>query len=302
MTILETYTHPKNSKPQFLNNLAPTIFKYVASKAKARKMMANGELLVNGEKVAYDVRIFSGDIVTRLEAAGTSKAKTNRKVYQEKIEVVYEDEHMAILNKPGGLPVNGNLFKTLENTLPFNLKPSIEQDALDVMRPLHRLDGPTCGLVLIAKTERAQVVMGQQFEQKTIRKRYKAVVIGKLKPQKGTIDTPLEGKPCLTEYEVESISNSAKYDGLTLVNLYPVTGRTHQLRIHMSQLGHPVIGDKFYSEGFDVVNGKGLMLCSDKVWFNHPITQKPIEVAIEMPNKFRKYMEREDYYASKKTN
>lgn len=300
MKILETYTHPKTSKPQFLNNLAPTIFKYVASKAKARKMMASGELLVNGEKVGYDVRIFPDDVITRYELVGGAKVKVNRKVYQEKIEVVFEDEYMAILNKPGGLPVNGNLFKTLENTLPFNLKASKEQDALDIMRPLHRLDGPTCGLVLVAKTERAQVVMGQQFEHKTIRKRYKAVVIGKLKEAKGAIDTPIEGKPCLTEYEVENTSRSAKYNELSLVNLYPVTGRTHQLRIHMSELGHPVIGDKFYSDDNDITNGKGLMLCSDKVWFNHPITDKPIEVEIEIPNKFRKYMEREAHYASKK--
>ena len=89
---------------------------------------------------------------------------------------------------------------------------------------------------------------------------------------------------------------------LTLVNLYPVTGRTHQLRIHMSELGHPVIGDKFYSKGLRCISGKGLMLCSDKVWFNHPITDKPIEVEIEIPNKFRKYMEREAHYASKKTD
>lgn len=299
---LETYTHPKNSKPQFLNNLAPSIFKYVASKAKARKMMASGELLVNGEKVGYDVRVFPGDVITRHELAGKAKVKINRKVYQEKIEVVFEDDHMAILNKPGGLPVNGNLFKTLENTLPFNLKPSKEKDALDIMRPLHRLDGPTCGLVLVAKTERAQVIMGQQFEQKTIRKRYKAVVIGKLKNEKGSIDTPIEGKPCLTEYEVENTSRSAKYNDLTLVNLYPVTGRTHQLRIHMSEMGHPVIGDKFYSDDNDITNGKGLMLCSDKVWFKHPITNKPIEVEIDIPNKFRKYMEREAHYASKKFN
>lgn len=296
----ETYTVPKNAKPQFLNVCASNIFKYIASKAKARKMIASGELQVNGKRVDYDVRVFPGDVITKHDRVSKVKEKPLTKVYKEKVEVVFEDGHMAILNKPGGMPVNGNQFKTLENTLPLNLKPSKEKDALVIMRPLHRLDGPTTGLVLVAKTERAQVIMGQQFEQKTIRKRYKAVVIGKLEKEKGIIEDEIEGKPCKTEYELEHTSRSAKYNNLSLVNLYPITGRTHQLRIHMSDMGHPIIGDKFYSKDHHILEGKGLMLCSDKVWFKHPITEKPIEVEIDIPNKFRKYMEREAHYASKK--
>lgn len=299
-TTINQHKIPENSKPQFLNTLAPVIFKYIASKEKAKKAIASGEILVNGSRVASDAKVFPGDVITLNKREKQLAAKGLKKVYKEKIEVVFEDEHMAILNKPGGIPVNGNQFKTLENTLPFNLKPSKEKDALPIMRPLHRLDEPTCGLVLVAKTERAQVIMGQQFEQKTIRKRYKAVVIGKVPKQKGTIETPIENKPCITEYELVNSSPSAQFGFLTLVNLYPVTGRTHQLRIHFSELGHPVVGDKYYSKGEEVLNGKGLFLCSDKVWFKHPITEKDIEVEIEIPNKFGKYMEREAFFAKKK--
>ena len=297
---LQSHKIPENSKPQFLNTLAPVIFKYIASKEKAKKAIASGEILVNGNKVASDAKVFSGDVISLNKREQQVASKGLKKVFKEKIEVVFEDEHMAILNKPGGIPVNGNQFKTLENTLPFNLKPTKERDALPIMRPLHRLDEPTCGLVLVAKTERAQVVMGQQFEQKTIRKRYKAVVIGKPQNKAGNINTPIEGKECLTEYEVVKTTPSVEYGFLSLVNLFPVTGRTHQLRIHFSELGHPVVGDKYYSKAFKVLDGKGLMLCSDKVWFNHPITEKAIEVEIEIPNKFTKYMEREAFMAKKK--
>ena len=122
----------------------------------------------------------------------------------------------------------------------------------------------------------------------------KAVVVGKLDKEKGEINSPIDGKSSKTEYEVISCSKSDKYDYLTLVNLYPITGRTHQLRIHMSELGHPVVGDKFYSNDLEVLTGKGLLLCSDKVWFQHPIDKKDIEVEISIPNKFTSVMKREE--------
>ncbi len=289
----EKHTVPKNIKSAFLNSYAPKIFTYIASKAKAKKAMANGELLVNGAKVNYDAKVIAGDEITLGQKGTNSKSKGLKKVLELKIDVVYEDEHLGILNKPGGIPVNGNLFKTLENTLPFNLNFSKEKDALAILRPLHRLDGPTSGLVLVAKTERAQVLMGQQFENKTIRKRYKAVVIGKLKNKKGKINSPVDFKKSLTEYEVVQEFKSQKYGDLTLVDLYPITGRTHQLRIHMSEMGHPIVGDKLYANNTEVLNGKGLFLCSDRVWFSHPITHKKLEIGIEIPNKFSAFTKRE---------
>lgn len=285
---------PKNSKPLFLNSYAPKIFPLVASKAKAKKAMANGELLVNGQRVNYDAKVYPGDVIELRERHSNPSNKRLKKIFEQKIEVVYEDEHLGILNKPGGIPVNGNTFKTVENTLPFNLNYSKEKDALAIMRPLHRLDGPTSGLVLVAKTERAQVIMGQQFEQKTIKKRYKAIVVGEMVKEHGEINSPVDHKKSKSKFEVVQKFKSKKYGHLTLVNLYPITGRTHQLRIHMSSIGHPIVGDKFYSEGVDILNGKGLFLCSDKVWFKHPITNKAIEVEIDIPNKFAAYSKREN--------
>lgn len=293
---LEKHIVPKHVKFQYLNTYAVGVFKFVSSKAKAKEAIQRGELMVNNSPVNEAYKVSAGDVISLVKGKGKGKtkgAKSSGRVYKEKIEVVYEDEHMAILNKPGGIPVNGNQLKTLENTLSFNLKPTKEMDSLPQMRPLHRLDEPTCGLVLIAKTERAQVIMGKQFEEKTIRKRYKAVVIGKLNNDKGEITSPIEKKECHTEFELVETSSAVVYDYLSLVNLYPITGRTHQLRIHMAELGHPVVGDKYYSGKYDVLEGKGLLLCSDKVWFKHPISNKAIEIEIDIPNKFRKLMQRE---------
>lgn len=292
---LEKHVVPKHVKFQYLNTYSVGVFKYVSSKVKAKEAILRGEILVNNNQVNEAFKVSGGDVITLIKGDRKSKGgKNSGRVYKEKMEVVFEDEHMAILNKPGGIPVNGNQLKTLENTLSFNLKSSKEHDALPQMRPLHRLDEPTCGLVLVAKTERAQVVMGKQFQEKTIRKRYKAVVIGKVINSKGEIHSPIDKKPSHTQFELIKSSRAVVYDYLSLVNLYPVTGRTHQLRIHMSELGHPVVGDKYYNRNFDVLEGKGLLLCSDRVWFNHPVSGQEMEVGIEIPNKFRKLMEREE--------
>ena len=280
----------------FLNKYAPKIFPLLASKAKAKDAIVKGLLLVNNAKVSYDYKIKPGDKIT---FKGINNSVSNKKVYEFEVPVVFEDEYMAIVNKPGGIPVNGNQFKTLDNCLPFNLKHSNEEDRLPAPLPLHRLDGPTTGLVVIAKTNRAQVKLGQDFENKKIKKRYKAVAIGKFNTPKGKINKDIQKKPSTSTYEVVNTSKSKKYGFLSLVNLSPITGRTHQLRIHLESIGHPIIGDKQYSGNHDVLNGKGLMLCSDQLTFIHPITKKVHTVEIKIPNKFRKYMERESFMANK---
>jgi len=294
------HTVPHNTKPQFLNKYATKAFALVSSKAKANKMIEAESILVNNKAVRTDKRVFPGDCIS--VTINKISKKQPVKIFEEKLEVVYEDEHIAAINKPGGMPVNGNQNKTLEKALPFNLKQSEEPDVLDFPRPLHRIDEPTCGIVLVAKTERAQVSMGKLFENKHIQKQYKAVVIGSLVNKKRTIKSPIKGKPSHTEFEVIYTSKSADYKDLTLVNLKPITGRTHQLRIHMAEIGHPIVGDKYYSKDHKVLKGKGLMLCSDEVRFKHPITNRDILISINVPSKFRKYMEREEFMYNKKSN
>ena len=200
---------------------------------------------------------------------------------------------MAVVFKPGGLAVNGNSFKTLENALPYNLKESNNTDALPFPRPVHRLDAPTTGLVLCAKTERAQVSLGQQLETKKISKRYKAVLVGRLPETSGEINSLIDKKPSTTKYEVLKSHKAHSYEYVTLVDLYPITGRTHQLRIHMKEQHCPIIGDKLYGEEFKIINGKGLLLCSDQVKFYHPASGEQIKVEASVPKKFEKFYQRE---------
>ena len=291
MALIEKHIVPKGTKSQYLNTYAPLVFEYLSSKSKTKLALKEGTLLVNGDRVLEDYILKAGDRL-ELKSIQSKKPKTKIKRFDLEVEVVFEDEHIAAVNKPSGIPVNGNQLKTLENCLGGNIQKSKEKDALDYPAPLHRLDEPTSGIVLVAKTHRAQVSMGKLFESKGIQKRYKAIVIGELKGE-GEVDTPIANKPSKTLYKVINSIPSKVYDAVTLMDLYPVTGRTHQLRIHMSSLQHPIVGDKYYSEGFKVFDEKGLFLCSDQVIFMHPITKEKIEINIELPNKFTRYMGRE---------
>lgn len=281
---------PQNTRKQYLNEYLPSVFGQLSSKTRAKKAIMHGEVLVNGRQVSVDYFINSGDKIEVI-----SKATSNKKIFQEKLEVVFEDDYMAIINKPGGLPVNGNTFKTLENALPYNLKKSKSADALPFPLPVHRLDVPTCGLVMVAKTVSAQIKLGKDLQNKNLSKQYHAVAIGSFKEKKGIIDLPIENKPCTTEYEVLTESKSAQYGMLSYVALYPITGRTHQLRIHLSEIGHSIIGDEYYTKGAELLRGKGLFLCAVQLDFNHPITDKKLQVKISAPPKFKKYMEREAF-------
>lgn len=287
----QEHTVPNSIRSEFLNKYAPKVFQDLASKAKAKIAIGKGEIKVNGSRVNYDHKVVSGDKIT---FSRSTKSKTPaRKVFEEKLNILFEDNEMAVVFKPGGLPVNGNSFKTLENALPFNLKVSQSSDALPFPRPVHRLDAPTTGLVLIAKTEKAQVDLGQQLQTKKISKRYKAVIIGQLPQKTGEINSPIDKKPSITKYEVLKSHQAHTYPFISLVDLYPVTGRTHQLRIHMKEQGCPIIGDKLYGEEYKILQGKGLLLCSDQITFIHPKTGESTTVNTNIPNKFEKYYKRE---------
>lgn len=292
MKVQQTHTVPQNTKPDFLNRYAPKVFAIITSKERAKKQIDKGFLKVNGQKVSKAYRITPGDVIELYEDQRTSK-----KVFEEELEVVYEDDYLAVINKPGGLPVNGNTFKTLENALPHNLKPTTQEDALPCPLPVHRLDVPTCGLVMVAKTVNAQVILGDMLQQKKVDKQYHAVVIGEISPAEGLIDEPIQEKPSKTKYKVLEVKPSVKYGKLSKVALYPITGRTHQLRIHMANKGNSIVGDDYYSGKHELQKGKGLLLCAVEVKLQHPITKEPLKVTIDPPRKFGKYMEREAFRA-----
>ena len=214
------------------------------------------------------------------------------KVYEFDLEVVFEDDHIAVINKPAGITVSGNTFKTVFNALPHNLKLSTQPDSLTSPTPVHRLDNQTSGLLLIAKTKTAQIELGKEFANNTIQKKYCTIAIGKVHINR-TIETPVDNKDAETSFEIIRVVKSIKYADLSCLKVYPKTGRTHQIRIHLASIGHPILGDKLYGDKATLHKGKGLFLCAAEIKFLHPKTFIPMVVKIDVPQKFHSLLSRE---------
>jgi RluA family pseudouridine synthase len=259
----------------------------VLSRNGAKKAIKNGNILLNGKPAEGSRFVKVGDKI-----AFVPPKKCPSKVFKLSLPVVYEDDYLAVINKPAGFGVSGNYFRTIENALPFNLKPSFQADALSSPRAVHRLDNQTSGLLLIAKTTLARINLGNQFEQKNVHKTYFALVAGALSA-KGNICFPIDSKEALSEYEVIQQVDSVKYQKISLVKLIPHTGRTHQLRIHLSRLGHPILGDKLYTQNLPVLNGKGLFLAALELRFVHPISNEYLSFTLELPHKFSAFLKKE---------
>lgn len=264
------------------------VFPSLVSRKGIKKAIKREEVIVNDKPstTAYFVR--PNDKIELLESAANPP-----KSYDLDLEVVFEDDYMAVINKPAGISVSGNQYRTIQNALVKNLKLSTQVDALKWAKPVHRLDNPTSGLLIVAKTAKALVKLGQQFENKQIQKTYVAIVNGRL-PQNGTIDFDIGGLSSQTDYELVETVPSLKNEFVSLVKLFPKTGRTHQIRKHLSQLGFPIVGDKLYSKEDKVLKGKGLFLCALALSLKHPILENGLNVKCSIPTKFKALLEREN--------
>ncbi len=250
-------------------------------------MIKRGELRINGQPASTGDWIESGQILERVDPQQSTPT-----TYRHALEVVFEDDYLAIINKPPGMEVSGNKFKTIENALAGNLAASSQLDSLAWSRPVHRLDYSTSGLLLVAKTASIQVALGRQFEEQKIQKRYCAVVSG-LVENAGQVDTPIKGQSALSHYSAIESVHSLRSGALSLVHLFPATGRTHQLRIHMAGIGHPIVGDQKYGTKGHVLKGKGLFLSATQLRFLHPATEQKITISLKTPPKFAALLQRE---------
>ncbi len=287
MIIKQSHSVPEGISGVRFREYADGLFKAIKSRKGVSKAIKRGELRINGEVAETGRLIQAGMVIDHVDLMVNPP-----KEYRLDLEIVYEDDYMAVINKPAGIEVNGNKFKTIENALQGNVKVSEEYDALKWPRPVHRIDCPTSGLLVIAKTHRAQVSLGHQFENREIKKRYRAIVVG-TPPESGTIEEPIDGRASLSEFKlVESVA-SLRSGTLSLVDLYPHTGRKHQLRKHMASIGHPIHGDKQHGDDGNIMKGKGLFLSSVGLSFIHPISLEKIDVEALEPQKFKTTLERE---------
>lgn len=288
MPVINSHIVPDTITEIRLYDYVAGIFPTIPSRKGIKKAIKRGEILVNGDSSSTGYWVKANDIIELLESS-TNPPKS----YDLKLEVVFEDDYMAVINKPAGISVSGNQYRTIQNTLIDNVKLSTQEDALRWVKPVHRLDNPTSGLLIVAKTAKALVRLGQQFENKEIQKTYVAIVNGKI-PESGTIDFDIDGLPSQTGYELLKVVPSLKNEFVSLVKLFPKTGRTHQIRKHLSQLGFPIVGDKLYGEKENLLNGKGLFLCSLEILLKHPVEGGDLNIYTSIPYKFTSLLEREN--------
>ena len=284
MKIIQSITISELKKPLRLNTYCETNVDYFESRKSVKKAISKGAVLLNDQVQHGGTWLKQGDIITILDLEDTPP-----KTYNLHIDVIYEDDHIAIVNKPPGLKVSGNQFKTLVNALSFNLKSSGQFNALPWPLPVHRLDSQTSGLMIIAKTKTSRIKLGDMFESHLIHKTYHAIAMGRLKEQVKKVsyfDKPINDKPSKSKFQVISETRSLKNEWLTFIKLNPETGRTHQLRIHLANAGTPILGDQLYSES--TIRQKGLFLSATELSFKHPISEKPLHFSIQCPTKFEK--------------
>ncbi|MEM6628577.1 MAG: RluA family pseudouridine synthase [Bacteroidota bacterium] len=269
-----------------LETYAQELFPDIPSRKGVIKAIKRGEIRINEQVVNKGTWVEAGQLIQRY-----TSQQPLPKAFPFELKVLYEDPFLAAIHKPAGLPVNGNTYQTIENALLNNLAPSQNIDALPWPRPVHRLDRNTTGILLIAKTASASVGFGRMFEARSIQKTYEALAVGKV-PTTGVWDRPIEEKEALTSFQLLEQVPSLHGEWLSWVRLYPKTGRTHQLRIHLSQAGFPILGDKLYGKPGLIFRGKGMFLCATQVQMKHPITREEMNISTSPPNKFRLHMDR----------
>lgn len=260
-------------------------------------LMEDSNILVNGKKVKPSYKVCIGDKIS----INIPEKKELEIIPQDiEINIVYEDEDIVIVNKEKGMvvhPANGNEDNTLVNAILAHCKDSLS-GINGVIRPgiVHRIDKDTTGILVIAKNDESHNNLAEQFKEHSINRIYIALVRGVLKDDEGTIDMPIarskkdrkkmavdvNGKRAVTHFKV--IERFEKY---TLVELKLETGRTHQIRVHMSQIGYPLVGDYVYSNGKNPFGISGQMLHAKLLGFIHPKTNKYIEFDSVLPNEFK---------------
>ena len=258
---------------------AAKVFEEIPSASQARKLRKKGLLQKNGSVCPLPVTIQPGDTLTLYPRV------VHRKLYEHTVQVVYEDDCMAVVVKDPGLRTSGNRFRTLVNCLPHNLQPATAKDALPWPHTVHRLDDRTGGLVAIAKTASANMGLGRIFQHRRVQKRYRAIVIGRLEGS-GRVTIDVQGKAAASRYAARIHTPSTRFGWLTTVDLWPETGRTHQLRQHVAHLGHPILGDDLYTGDVPNLRHKGLHLWALALDLEHPLTGAPLSVEIDEPGKF----------------
>ena len=273
------------------------------SRSAVQKLMEEGCVRLSGKPGRKNDRLNVGDVVevTLPEPKAVDVAPTRME-----LDIVYEDEDVVVINKPKGLvvhPAAGHQDDTLVNGLLYAMGDSLS-GINGELRPgiVHRIDKDTSGLLAVAKNDLAHTVLASQLKDHTMARTYEAIVCGNLKEDRGTVDAPIgrhptdrkrmcvterNSKPAVTHWEVVK-----RYRGYTHIRCRLETGRTHQIRVHMAHIGHPILGDTVYGRKKPELGQDSQCLHAGALCFRHPRDGRPVLVFAPLPDYFRQVLEK----------
>ena len=285
---MKEYIVSQEEKGKRLDTYIPSVDTDI-TRTSAQRLIEDGNILVNGKNAKVSYKIQEND---KISVEIPEPKQIELKAQNIPIEIIYEDSDIIVVNKPKGMvvhPANGNPDGTLVNAIMAICKDSLSGIGGEI-RPgiVHRIDKDTSGLLIVAKNDNAHVKMSEQIKNHEVKKTYIALVRGVFKENEATIDMPIgrstsdrkkmavnkNGKNAITHIKVLK-----RFDKYTLLKVNIETGRTHQIRVHLSHIGYPIVGDYTYSNGkneFDVI---GQCLHAQKLEFKHPITQKDMSLS-----------------------
>ena len=271
------------------------------SRSAAQRLCEDGQVLLNGAAAKKNARVAPGDV---LELTLPEPQPTQAQAEDIPLDVAYEDADVIVINKPKGLvvhPAAGHWEGTLVNALLHHCRDSLSGVG-GALRPgiVHRIDKDTSGLLIVAKNDFAHQKLAAQLQDHTLARTYVCIVCGNLREDAGTVNAPIardkndrkkmavrpDGKPAVTHWQV-----LARYPGYTYVQCRLETGRTHQIRVHMASLGHPILGDTVYGHKKPELGQNTQCLHAKELTFRHPRTDEPVTVTCPLPEEFERVLQ-----------
>ena len=266
------------------------------SRETIQRMIKTAKILVNNKQEKASFKTTVGDLITLEEEI---PEEIELKPQEMPLDIIYEDDDMLVINKEKGIvvhPGNGNPDGTLANAVMAKCKGFLSGIGGKI-RPgiVHRIDKDTSGLIIVAKNDTAHINLSKQIQDREVKKTYIALVRGVIKENEATINMPIgrsskdrkkmavtkDGKEAITHFKVLK-----RYNGFTLLEVKIETGRTHQIRVHLSEIGYPIVGDEVYSNGKNPFGVKGQMLHAEKLELKHPRTGKDLTFEAPVPKYF----------------
>ena len=271
------------------------------TRSKIQKMIDNQNILVNGQSIKANYLLKKQDVISLEELTEDVDIEPEN----IPLDIYYEDDDLIVVNKPSGMvvhPAPGNYTSTLVNALLYHTR-NLSTVNTNV-RPgiVHRLDADTSGLLLVAKNDKVHNLLANAIQKKEVVREYIALVYGVIREDTATIDAPIgrdrnnRKKMCVTKdnskMAVTHIRVLERYKDTTLIRCRLETGRTHQIRVHLSYIGHPIVNDPVYGHRKLIDESFGQMFHAEKIGFVHPITKEYMEFVAPLPDKFDKILQK----------